>query len=481
MLNAKCCHMKKALFSFLFIHFCGLLFSQTKAPIIFETTHDNSSALTRLAIQPVFQFQDQAAENENCIFIDTTLHFQKLLGIGAAITDAAAETFGGLNAKTQKELLESFFDRNKGISYGLLRTTIHSSDFSSSSYTYIQEGDSVLQSFSIAHDLQYRIPLLKRAFEYNPQITLFASPWSPPAFMKSNNSLYNGGKLLPNFYQTWANYYVKFVQAYEKQGIPIWGLSIQNEPLARQKWESCIYTASEERDFLKSYLGPTLQKHQLGRLKIIAWDHNRDFIFQRANTMLSDSMAAKYIWGIGFHWYETWTGSSQMHSNVALVKSVYPQTNLMLTEACKEKFDSSKVFNWDLGAYYAKAMIRDLNAGAVAWTDWNIFLNQNGGPNHKGNFCFAPVHVNTETQKIAYTKAYYCIGHFSKFIQPGAKRVACSLSNSFLEATAFQNTDGTCVLVVLNDTNKNITYKMFLGAHFIQLDSKPNSIQTILF
>jgi glucosylceramidase len=135
--------------------------------------------------------------------------------------------------------------------------------------------------------------------------------------------------------------------------------------------------------------------------------------------------------------------------------------------------------NW--GAYYAKAIIRDLNAGAVAWTDWNIFLNQNGGPNHKGNFCFAPVHVNTEAQKITYTKAYYSIGHFSKFILPGAKRVACSLSNSFLETTAFQNPDGTCVLVVLNDTNKNIIYKMFLGAHFIQLDSKPNSIQTILF
>ncbi len=174
--------------------------------------------------------------------------------------------------------MEAYFSKDKGIGYTLGRTTIHSSDFSSGSYTYIDEGDKDLKTFTLAHDQKFRLPFIKRAMQAaGGKLTLYASPWSPPAFMKSNKSMLQGGKLLPEFYQPWANYYVKYIRAIEKEGIPIWGLTIQNEPMATQRWESSIYTAEEERDFLKNYLGPTLWKSGLKNKKIIIWDHNRGF------------------------------------------------------------------------------------------------------------------------------------------------------------------------------------------------------------
>ena len=187
---------------------------------------------------------------------------------------------------------------------------MNSCDFSSDSYTYVKENDKTLESFNIDHDRKFKIPLIKKALQKSPESKTFFSPWSPPAFMKSNNDMLHGGKLLPDFYNTWADYYVKYIKEYQKEGIDFWGMTIQNETMATQIWESCIYTAEEERDFLKNYLGPTLSKNKLQSKKVIFWDHNRDLITQRANVMLTDKDAAKYVWGIGFHWYENWSGVS---------------------------------------------------------------------------------------------------------------------------------------------------------------------------
>ena len=188
----------------------------------------------------------------------------------------------------QREILNAYFDDKQGIGYKLARTNIHSCDFSSGSYTYVDEGDKELKSFSVEHDKKYRIPFIKQALAATRgKLNIFASPWSPPAFMKDNNDMLHGGKLKPEYYESWANYYTKFIKAYQGEGIPIWGISIQNEPMATQKWESCIYSAEEERDFLKDHLGPTLKRAGLGDKKIIAWDHNRDLIYQRASTILS--------------------------------------------------------------------------------------------------------------------------------------------------------------------------------------------------
>jgi glucosylceramidase len=428
-----------------------------------------------------FKPMAQPLETQICVFVDPAKTFQTVLGIGGALTDSSAETFAKLPAARQREILDAYFDPVKGIGYTVARTNIHSCDFSSGSYTYVDEGDKALKSFSIAHDKQFRIPFIKQALATaGGKLSIFGSPWSPPAFMKTTNNMLHGGKLKPEFYQSWATYFTKFIKAYQQEGIPIWGITIQNEPMATQTWESCIYSAEEERDFLKNFLGPTMKKEGLGDKKIIAWDHNRDLVYQRAKTILSDPNAAKYVWGIGFHWYEPWSGGEPMFDNIKLVHETFPEKNLIFTEGCADSYDAAKVKDWRLGELYGRSMINDFNGGAVGWTDWNVLLDETGGPNHVGNFCFAPVHADTRTGEITYTNSYYYIGHFSKFVRPGARRVASSPSRSQLLSTAFVNTDGKLSVVVMNKSDKAINYFLWLDGQAAEVNTPPHSIQTLV-
>ena len=448
---------------------------------VFTTAKDSDHKLS-LTDTLEFKPHGQPLETQICVFVDPAKKFETHLGIGGAITDAAVETCARLPANKQQEVLDAYFDPQKGIGYTLARTNIHSCDFSSGSYTYVTEGDRDLKSFNVDHDRQYRIPFIKKAVAATGNsLKIFASPWSPPAFMKSNNDMLHGGKLKPEFYQAWANYYAKFVKAYKGEGIPIWGISIQNEPMATQKWESCIFTAEEERDFLKNNLGPTMKREGLTDKKIIFWDHNRDLIYQRASTLLDDPEAAKYAWGIGYHWYEPWSGGEMMFDNVKLVRDTYPDKNLIFTEGCADSFDAAKINDWTLGERYGRSMIQDLNNGTVGWTDWNILLDEQGGPNHVQNFCFAPLHADTRTGELMYTNSYYYIGHFSKFIRPGARRVASSPSRSSLLSTAFTNADGKTAVVVMNRGEQKVTYFLWIDGQAAEVNSPPRSIQTLVF
>jgi glucosylceramidase len=437
----------------------------------------------RLSAEPgqTFAPSGQPFENQVCVFVDPSKTFQTLIGIGGALTDASAETFAKLPAAKQEEVLKAYYDKTNGIGYSLARTNIHSCDFSSDSYTYIQEGDKDLKTFSVAHDEQYRIPMIKKAIAAaGGQLPMFVSPWSPPAWMKDNNDILHGGKLKPDYYAAWANYYVKFIQAYEKRGIPVWGLTVQNEPMAKQTWESCMYTADEERDFIKNNLGPTLWSNGMKDKKLLAWDHNRDLLYQRASTILSDPEAAKYVWGIGFHWYESWTGAPTPE-NLKRTAESFPDKPLMLTEACNSPFSWETFDHWEWGENYGKSMISDFNSGAVGWTDWNILLDEKGGPNHVSNFCFAPIHGDTRDGSLHYMNSYYYIGHFSKFIRPGAKRLACSTNRGVLQATAFQNRDGKIAVVVMNEGDNPITYRLYVGGQAIEVVSAGHSIETVVF
>jgi glucosylceramidase len=453
------------------------------APIsaqIFVTAKDTSLQLTRLA-DATFGELKQPNERQICVFVDPGKTFQTMVGIGGALTDASAEVFAKLPPAVQQDFLTAYYSKEKGIGYNFARTNIGSCDFSSDSYGYVQENDSTLQTFSLAHDEKYKIPFIKQAMTAaGGRLPLFVSPWSPPAWMKDNNSLLHGGKLLKRFNQSWANHYVKFIQSYEALGIPIWGLSVQNEPMAVQKWESCVYNAEDERDFVKNYLGPTLQKNGLSDKKLIVWDHNRDLIYQRASVVLGDPEAEKYIWGIGFHWYETWTRSGMQFDNVRLVKDAFPKTNLIFSEGCVEKFNIDSIGNWSLGERYAHSMVNDFNCGTVAWTDWNILLDEKGGPNHVGNFCYAPVHADVEKGKLLFTNSYFYIGHFSKFIQPGAKRISCSANRDKLEATAFLNPDGKIVVVVLNRSDEKLPMNLWIAGKAFETNSLPHSIITFV-
>lgn len=453
----------------------------TGKKVVVYTTAENTKLRISLTETVTFVDFGQPKETQPCVFIDPSKTFQTFVGIGGALTDASAETFAKLSKEKQQEILQQYYDMNKGIGYSLARTNIHSCDFSSGSYTYVNDNDAALKSFSIAHDKEFRLPFIKQALAAaGGKLTMYVSPWSPPAWMKDNNNMLKGGKLLPAFNQSWADYYIKFIKAYEAEGVPIWGLTVQNEPMATQTWESCLYTAEEERDFIKNFLGPTLHKAGMADKKLIAWDHNRDLIYQRASTVLDDPEAAKYVWGIGYHWYEDWTGGGNTYENVKRVAEAFPDKNLIFTEGCKDKFDFGKMKEWNIGEKYGLSMINDFNNGTTAWTDWNVLLDETGGPNHVGNFCFAPVHADTRTGELIYLSSFYYIGHFSKFIRPGARRIVSSGSRGQLHTTAFLNTDGKIAVIVMNQSNETIPYRLWMGGQAAEVTSLPHSIQTLV-
>ena len=450
-------------------------------PIELYTTAKNTDLRLSKRKNKIFKLRVQPLETEVSIFINPNKTFQEYLGIGGAITDASSEVFSKLSTEKQNDFLQAYYGSD-GIGYNIIRTSIHSSDFGLGSHTYIENGDTELKSFSIEKDLEKRIPMIKRAQALiGDKLVFYASPWSPPAFMKTNNNMLRGGKLIPKYRQPWANYYVKFIDAYEALGIPVWGLTIQNEPMATQRWESCIYTADEERDFLKFFLGPTLEKAGHGDKNIVVWDHNRDLISNRANTIFEDPEASKYAWGIGFHWYETWTGSLPNYDNLKNIKASYPSKNLLFTEGCQEGFNTDRLYHWPNAERYGNSMINDFNSGTVGWTDWNILLDERGGPNHVANFCFAPVHADTKSNELIFTPTYYYIGHFSKFIHPGALRVSTTTSRTTIESTSFQNQDGSIVTVVMNPKDERVTYKLIVGNAESVFEIEPRAMQTIIY
>jgi glucosylceramidase len=442
---------------------------------IYVTAKDSADRLRKTATLALADGGAQT-EKQQSVFVDPTKTFQTLIGIGGALTDAAAETLAKLPEAKRAELIRAYYDPKDGLGYSLGRTNIHSCDFSSEMYTYVADGDRDLKTFSLAHDEKFRLPLIKAAIAATGgKLTMFASPWSPPAWMKDNNDMLHGGKLKPEFRETWARYVSTFIKSYEKAGVPIWGLTVQNEPMAVQKWESCVYTAEEERDFVRDFLGPILEKNGQGGKKIIIWDHNRTWMYQRAQVALDDAKAAKYIWGVGFHWYVNDT-----FDNARLVKEAFPSTHLLFTEACNYPYDRTKLNDWNWGENYGLSMIKDFNNGAEGWTDWNILLDERGGPNHVGNYCYAPVHADTQTGELMFMNSYYYIGHFSKFIRPGAKRIVSSSTLDRLITTAFRNPDGTLAVVVMNSSEQAQSFKLSLGTRAVTTESPAHSIMTLV-
>ena len=416
----------------------------------FCTAHDTAYRLSEL--EPI-AFEAATDFSGSSVFIDTSVKFQEIQGFGGAFTEAAAVTLDKMPPDLRQEILEAYFSPDTGNAYSLCRTHINSCDFSLGNYAYTEvDGDVELKHFSIEHDRQALIPMIREAIDLSGgKLKLFASPWSPPAWMKTNGMMNNGGKLKPEYRQTWADYYVRYIQEYGQAGIPIWGLTVQNEPEATQTWDSCIYTGEEERDFVRDYLGPTLHDAGLGNVNVIVWDHNRDRLFERAKAVLDDPKAAHYVWGVGFHWY-----CGDHFDNVQLTHDAYPDKHLIFTEGCQE--NGPHLGSWDTGERYAHSIINDLNRWTEAWVDWNMVLDETGGPNHVGNFCSAPIIADTQAGEIRYQSSYYYIGHFSRFIRPRARRVACAKTLDSLEASAFLNSDGSVAVVVLNRTGQAIDF-----------------------
>ena len=394
-------------------------------------------------------FENYTNQEKELINIYPEIEYQEIIGFGGAFTEASGYTLSKLNHELYNEILEDYFSE-EGLNYSLCRTQIGSSDFSCKSYSYIQNND--INTFNIEHDKQYIIPMIKKAIDINKNLKLLASPWSPPASMKSNHNLYHGGKLLPKYYDLYAEYLVKYIKEYSKEGININYITVQNEPNASQVWESCLYSASDEGTFAHNYLFPNFKRNNI-KTKILVWDHNKQCAFKRFKDTLKT--AGESISGIAVHWY-----SGDYFEELELIRNAYPNKLIIHSEGCTGYSRFKKSEEVQNGEIYAHDMIGDLNSGINGFIDWNMVLDFHGGPNHKLNYCNAPIMVNKHYNDYIKNLTYYYIGHFSKFIKPGAKRIAFSKFTDKIEVTAFKNFDNSIVVVLLNRTDSKINYNL---------------------
>ena len=399
------------------------------------------------------------------------IEYQEIKGFGGAFTEAAAVTLAKLSKENQNRIIKLYFDENSGIGYNFGRVHMNSCDFSEGNYACTKENDNTLETFNIDRDKQAIIPMIKSAMEYSKELKILVSPWSPPAYMKTNGEMNHGGKLKEEYSELWAEHFVKFINAYRSAGINVTAASVQNEPKATQKWDSCVYTAEEERDFVKNHLGKKMADNNV---KLLFWDHNKERVVERARVMLDDKDAAKYIAGIAFHWY-----SGDHFEQLEMAHKLYPNIDLVFSEGCYE-YSLGVSDTVKIGEKYAHDMIGNFNNYCNIFCDWNLLLDEKGGPNHVGNFCDAPIMADTKNDKIYIHDSYYYIGHFSKYIKKGAKRIGSSKWSGVLDTVSFKNPDGEIVTVVLNRSDKNENFSILIGTERADLKAEAHSIATYI-
>lgn len=403
------------------------------------------------------------------------VRYQKIRGFGGAFTEAAAHNYAMMSSKRKQEIQKAYFSE-KGLNYNLGRLHMNSCDFALGNYTYIEEGDDKLESFDISHDTEEIIPFINEAQKNAAnQMEFLMSPWSPPAFMKTNNDMNHGGTLKREYYKAWADYYVKFIQEYAKQGIKIGYITVQNEPEAVQTWDSCTYSAEEESDFVSGYLGPALEKAGLLEVKILVWDHNKEEGYARMKAVIADSDTRKYVSGTAMHWY---TGDH--FEAIELILKQYPEMEVFFTEGCVEYSRFADSGEIDKAEMYAHDILGNLNAGISASLDWNLLLDEKGGPNHVGNFCAAPIMCDSKNDTFEKRLSYYYIGHFSRYIKPGAVRIGYTRYTDKIEVTAFSNPDGQRVAVLLNKSKDDVEVTLREGKVGREIVVGANSIITVI-
>ena len=413
---------------------------------------------------------DEYVEN-NVVNIYANQTYQRILGFGGAFTESAGYCFSKLSDEKKDSVAKLYFDKEEGIGYSFGRLHMNSCDFSLDNYACCEQESNTLENFNIDRDKQFILPLIKECQKYG-DIRFLMSPWSPPAWMKDNREMNHGGRLVPQYRQLWADYYVKFMQAYQEEGIRIGYISVQNEPYAVQTWDSCIFTAEEERDFVKKYLGPTLERSEFEDVRILVWDHNKERIVEHVEPIYADKEASKYIWGTAFHWY-----SGDHFEALNLMRQNWPDKHLIMTECCVDLTCPSQSA---AAERYAHELIGDLKNGTSAFIDWNLLLDENGGPNHVGNFCDAPIRMNTESGEVVINLSYYYIGHFSRFLQEGSVRIASTGYCDEIEHVSFKRPDGTIVIELLNRTKESLPVIIRMNGYWKNLDIPAHSLSTIL-
>lgn len=422
---------------------------------------------------PAIKFVYNPDAEERVLNIYPELRYQKIQGFGGAFTESAAVNYGKMSEKTKNEVIELLFDRKKGLGYNFCRSTINSCDFSESEYCYIDKNDHSLKSFDISHDKEKIIPMIKDAAKAaKDKLFLFSSPWSPCGWMKDTGRMIKGGKLRSDMYTVWAEYYVKYIKAYEECGIKISALTVQNEPMAKQTWESCIFTSEEQILFARDFLYPALQEAGLRDVKIMIWDHNKEHVYDWAKELKNIKGAEKCVWGIAFHWY-----SGEHFDSLKFAHEIVPKVNLVSSEFC---FGGTKP-DWDNAERYAYDMIGNFNNYTVASCDWNLILDEKGGPYHnRGGGCKAIIHYDTKKDSLIVMPHYYAVAHFSKFVRRGAVRLGTTKYSKDVDICAFQNPNGKIVAVILCRADQKQSCNLRLNNYSAEIELKPHSITTVV-
>ncbi|MBR6404944.1 MAG: glycoside hydrolase [Lachnospiraceae bacterium] len=443
--------------------------------------------------------EPRALENQ-VVNLYPDMTFQTITGFGGAMTEAAGYALSLMPEEKQEEAIAAYFGP-KGNGYSVIRTHIDSCDFSRSTYQAVSDviADPEFTTFTIERDRKYIIPAIKKAVAAaGYPISVLLSPWSPPAQWKTESEMLKnmrhledvknvmateqqaeevkeehpmvraireaaknaptdgsgtrvcGGHLKPEYYGPWAKYMTMYVKAYLDEGIPVKFLTVQNEAQAATPWDSCQWTPEEEHIFLRDYLYPSMKEAGLlSQVGLYFWDHNKENLYNRTRVMMEDE-AAEMVQGVAFHWY-----SGDHFEAVDLVHRRWPNLKLMFSEGCCGFVKDEPETELQHAESYVHDIIGNLNAGMDTWFDWNLYLDEQGGPNHVSNFCSAPIMYDGKDgfeKKASYTY----IGHVTKYIAPGAKRIGWTKYTDKLEVTAFENPSGKLIAVFLNRTGEEL-------------------------
>ncbi|MEM9895867.1 MAG: glycoside hydrolase family 30 protein [Bacteroidota bacterium] len=487
----------KSIIIILFFMFVSCQQKETLKVQVFETNAEGSQLMevtTFQATEPGFQIR-----------LDPSVTYQKITGFGGAFTESSAYLLNQLSDANRKKILDAYFSR-QGANYSLNRTHMNSCDFSLDQYSYASvEGDMKLENFTIEEDMDDLVPMIKEAMAISEDgFKLFASPWTAPPWMKDNND-WVGGKLLPEYYDTWALFFSKYVDAYEAVGIPLWGFTVENEPHGNgNNWESMHYTPEEMTDFVMNHLGPRLEQDGKGDKVILGYDQNRAGLQEWVDVMFANEETSKYYDGTAIHWYESTFDFFPKALQYAHSKA--PDKYLIETEGCVDsevpKWKDDKWYwskeatdwGWDWASpeekhlhpkyapvnRYARDIIGCLNNWVDGWVDWNMVLDRQGGPNWFENWCVAPVIVDPDADEVYFTPLYYTMAHFSKYIRPDAMIIDVQHSDEELMVTAAQNPDGSIAVVVFNEGMEEKAFTLSLGASEKNISINPQAIQTIV-
>ena len=447
----------------------------------------------------------KTSQKKSTVILKPEKKYQTITGFGGAFTEASASLLNKLSPENRKKIIDAYFSK-EGAHYSLTRTHMNSCDFSVSNYSYTPvKGDKTLEHFTIEEDKNDLIPFIKEAMASSTDgFKIFGSPWTAAPWMKDNNK-WVGGKLLPEYYDTWALFFSKYVDAYKAEGIDIWGFTVENEPLGNgNNWESMHFSPDEMTNFVQNYLGPKLEADGKGDLKILGYDQNREHLKEWVDSQYKNEATSKYFDGTAIHWYastfEVFPEELQYAHNKA------PNKLLIQSEACVD----SEVPAWQDDAWYwkkeatdwgwdwapekdkhlhpkyapvnryARDIIGCLNNWVDGWVDWNMVLDTKGGPNWFKNWCVAPVIVDPDKDEVYFTPLYFTMTHFSKYMRPGAKVIGIENTDASLMLSAVKNPDGSIVLVVFNEGTEEKQFNLSLNGIHTDITIHGQAVQTIV-